>query len=250
MMPLISAICLTRYPERSEMLTEALHSFQLQTYPNREIVIVNDGSPLAPAAGGVTVVNLPKRTSIGEKRNIGTTAAHGELIAPWDDDDFSMPERLELQTAQLYRNNVDSVRSSLMWLATSDLRVHGLLKGQCYATALMRRSVIERVGGYPDISYREDMELHLRMMFRGVKDLLEPDFFYVCRRHTKNVSNPFEGDAHFKKMLPSPDVQRINDRLAALRALPSGILVKPIHAAFQSGIPERVSASTPSGRTG
>ncbi len=230
-MKLISAICLTTYPRRAEMLADALHSYELQTYPNRELIVVNDGQPLAPNAPGVTVVNLPAGQTIGAKRNAGTAAARGEFIAPWDDDDFSMPERMELQAAQIHRDNVSAVRSSLMWLTTSDLRVHGLLSGQCYATALMRRDAVNRAGGYPAyLSYREDMWLHLRLVMRGAKDSLTPEYFYVCRRHTQNVSNPFEGDTHFRRMIPSPEVPAINARLAALRALPRGTLVVPLHA--------------------
>ena len=212
------------------MLDEALHSFALQTHPHREIVIVNDGEPLAPAAPGVVVVNLPSQQTIGAKRNAGTAAAHGEFVAPWDDDDFSMPERMEIQLAQIQRDRVVSVRSSLMWLTTSDLNVRGLLNGQCYATALMRRDAMDAVRGYPKhLSYREDMWLHLKFAFSGLIDSLTPEYFYVCRRHTTNVSNPFETDTHFKRMIPSPDTDRINTRLAALRALPRGTLVVPLH---------------------
>jgi glycosyltransferase involved in cell wall biosynthesis len=246
--PLISAICLTRFPQRSDMLVEAMHSFALQTHSNRELVIVNDGKPLVPAAAGVTVVNLPTQQTIGAKRNVGTAAARGDFFAPWDDDDFSMPERMELQLAQINRERTASVRSSLIWLATADLRVHGLFKSTNYQTSLISRDEANRVGGYPDLNYLEDMELDIRLRLRGLRFSYEPGFFYIHRRHTMNVSNPHEGGGrHFLNMIPSPDTDRVNARLAALRALPRGTLLTTPNGSALSvpeSVPERVPAPT------
>ncbi len=48
------------------------------------------------------VVNVPARfVSIGDKRNAGVDLARGELIAPWDDDDISLPWRLALPVERL-----------------------------------------------------------------------------------------------------------------------------------------------------
>lgn len=255
--PLISAICLTRYPQRADMLVESLHSYELQTYPHKELVIVNDGEPLVPVAAGVTVVNLPNQESIGAKRNAGMIAARGEFFAPWDDDDFSMPERLELQLAQVCHDGVVLVRSPLIWIATVDLRVHGLFRGTNYQSSLIRRDEAASVGGYPSTNYGEDFELDLRLRIRGFKISHTAEIFYVHRRHTMNVTNPHGGnDRAFKKMFPSPDTDRINTRLAALRALPRGTLVVPLHHGSttpdRSTIPERVPVppASPAGWSG
>jgi glycosyltransferase involved in cell wall biosynthesis len=39
--------------------------------------------------------------SIGAKRNLGCEAARGEIIAHWDDDDYSAPGRLEDQVRRI-----------------------------------------------------------------------------------------------------------------------------------------------------
>lgn len=98
--PLVSCVCLTR--NRREWLPKAIACFQAQTYENRELVIISDGE---------SVIDLvPQRDPrirlmvlgwshvvVGEKRNIGAEAARGNLIAHWDDDDYSAPGRLAHQ---------------------------------------------------------------------------------------------------------------------------------------------------------
>jgi glycosyltransferase involved in cell wall biosynthesis len=50
---------------------------------------------------GVRLIHLPGRPTIGAKRNIGVEAATGEVVAHFDDDDWSAPGRLEEQVRRL-----------------------------------------------------------------------------------------------------------------------------------------------------
>src|SRR4051794_22068061 len=101
--PAITALVLTRYPARSAMLETALASFRAQTFRDAEILIVNDGVPLEHPSPDVRVLNLPPGAprTIGEKRNVGLREARGEWIAPWDDDDVCLPNRLAESFAAL-----------------------------------------------------------------------------------------------------------------------------------------------------
>ena len=50
----------------------------------------------------VRVVNLPDRyRTLGEKYNAMVSLASGSLLAPWEDDDISLPHRLELSRERL-----------------------------------------------------------------------------------------------------------------------------------------------------
>lgn len=100
MNPLISCICPTygRIPHDLFMLEEAVYWFTQQTYPNRELLIFND------AAEQTLVCNIPKVgvinthyrcQSLGEKYNRLCDFAQGEIIVPWEDDDISLPNRLQ-----------------------------------------------------------------------------------------------------------------------------------------------------------
>ena len=64
-MPLVSCICPTynRPPSHKYLVEEAIESFLRQTYPNKEMVVVNDcpGQDLLCDAPDVRVVNVPER---------------------------------------------------------------------------------------------------------------------------------------------------------------------------------------------
>jgi glycosyltransferase involved in cell wall biosynthesis len=98
----ISCLCLTR--NRREWLPQAIRCFEAQTHPDRELLIVADGvsvADLIPADPRVRLIEAPEGSRIGAKRNLGCELAAGALVAHWDDDDFSAPERLADQAARL-----------------------------------------------------------------------------------------------------------------------------------------------------
>lgn len=100
--PLITCMCLTR--NRREWLPKAIECFQLQTYANRELLIVMDGedvSDLLPRDERIRLVATTEGLKVGAKRNIASEYAAGDIIAHWDDDDYSMPERLSAQFESL-----------------------------------------------------------------------------------------------------------------------------------------------------
>ena len=59
----------------------------------------------APDAAGlslcVRLVRLQERASIGVKRNLALSAASGEVIIHWDDDDLHHPDRVSKQVAPI-----------------------------------------------------------------------------------------------------------------------------------------------------
>ena len=90
--PLVSLLVLTC--NRHEFLRLALRSAARQTYPNIEVVIVDDGDkPLKKPYHKehrmtVRLIRLSKPRSIGNKRNAGVRAASGAVLIHWDDDDL------------------------------------------------------------------------------------------------------------------------------------------------------------------
>lgn len=98
--PLVSCIMPTR--NRRAFVPRAVDCFRRQDHPARELVIVDDGDdPIASLvrdlAGddpAITYHRLPHPLPLGPKRNLAVSLARGELIAHWDDDDWSAPHRL------------------------------------------------------------------------------------------------------------------------------------------------------------
>jgi glycosyltransferase involved in cell wall biosynthesis len=102
--PLIS--CIMPTANRRYFMERSLMYFARQTYPNRELIIVDDGDDsvddIVVGKPGVVYTLMAKRgATIGEKRNRACDIARGEFICHWDDDDWQHPRRLELQLATL-----------------------------------------------------------------------------------------------------------------------------------------------------
>src|SRR5262249_28960974 len=102
--PRISCIMPTR--DRRSFVPLALRCFAAQDYPDRELILVDDGADpvadLAEGVPGVRYVRVRGTRSIGAKRNLGFGAATGEIVAHWDDDDWYGPDRLTAQMAPLF----------------------------------------------------------------------------------------------------------------------------------------------------
>lgn len=102
--PLVSAIMPTR--GRPEFAITAVEQWAMQTYRNRELVIVDDADAPSfprevPLGEGISYHRLPTRLTVGAKRNVACSRSRGEIICHWDDDDWSAPERIADQVTRL-----------------------------------------------------------------------------------------------------------------------------------------------------
>ncbi|MCL4533651.1 MAG: glycosyltransferase [Bacteroidetes bacterium] len=98
--PLVSVIIPTY--NRPDRLKLAVESVLRQTYPNFEVIVVNDGGPAAEEAikesyggGRVWYVHVGRNLERSAARNLGLRLARGKYIAYLDDDDFYEPQHLE-----------------------------------------------------------------------------------------------------------------------------------------------------------
>ena len=99
----MTCLCLTR--NRPAWLAKAIESFQRQTFSRSELMILADGQDvkhLVPEGDPrVRLIHLAGWPEVGAKRNYGCARARGEIIAHWDDDDYSAPGRLVDQIERL-----------------------------------------------------------------------------------------------------------------------------------------------------
>jgi hypothetical protein len=108
-MPLVS--CVMPTADRRRFVPRAIALFLAQDYPDRELLIVDDGADrvedLVPEDPRVRYVALERRLVLGAKRNLACEQARGDLIVHWDDDDWSAPWRLRYQVEQLIAASAD-----------------------------------------------------------------------------------------------------------------------------------------------
>ena len=107
----------TGLPGRQALASAAIRSFQSQTYPNKELVIINDGNPvpgelLDSRIREVLVPGQPK-LALGTLRNIGLQQARGDWIMQWDDDDYYHQERIAAQMRARRGDNCVLLRSQM-----------------------------------------------------------------------------------------------------------------------------------------
>lgn len=100
-MPLVSCIMPTK--NRREFVPQAIAYFLRQTYPNKRLLIGDDGDSIFD----LLVPNVdyrrfsPRLKTIGAKRNALVECCGEGLIAHWDDDDWYGPDRLADQVAAM-----------------------------------------------------------------------------------------------------------------------------------------------------
>ncbi len=199
-LPLVSCIMPTY--NRRAFVRFALSYFLYQDYPNKELIVIDDGNDpvadLADGLPGVRYIRRPARMSIGAKRNLGCAEAQGEIIAHWDDDDWYAPDRLRYQVAPLLAGEGDltglenafvlELPSGVFW--TTQRRLHQrMFVGDVHGgTLVYRRELWQQGLRYPEVNLAEDAALLQQAVTRGRRlvRLTNPGVF-VYVRHGSNA---------------------------------------------------------------
>jgi len=108
-MPLVS--CIMPTANRRHFVPQAIEYFLRQDYPEKELVILDDGedsvADLVPDDPHIRYFHEKLRRNIGAKRNALCELALGEFIAHWDDDDWYASNRLSYQLSGLLVSGKD-----------------------------------------------------------------------------------------------------------------------------------------------
>lgn len=206
--PVVSFCCPTygTIARKPHLLQEVVYWYRRQTYPHRELLILNDAPgqkihiPGLLRAEGVRVVNMTLRApTLGEKRNLMTMMAIGSIILPQDDDDISLPWRAEQAVKMLQTADYWSPRRWWYYqVGRSCLEAVG--NGVGHNCSAFRRAAF--YNRYPAITMGEDLEIDKWAMSGAVKvnrEILteDDDISYVYRwgvndRHISGYGNRAE----------------------------------------------------------
>lgn len=171
-------------------ISAAIESVLQQTFADFELVIINDGSRDRTHEILEEFAKKDSRVRVMHQENAGLTSAlntglalcRGRWIARQDDDDISLPQRLEKQVQYLRAHenvgllgtacDVIDVAGNVLPMQETPLYTthHELcLELQCrnpfvHTSVMFKRELIQRVGGYSeDYPAAEDYECWLRM---------------------------------------------------------------------------------------
>jgi glycosyltransferase involved in cell wall biosynthesis len=205
--PLVSIIIPTY--NRAALLKKALESARKQTYPNIEIIVVNDGSTdnteeaLASYRDDIIYIKQENQ-GLPTTKNVGLSRASGEFIAILDDDDLFLPEKIERQVEMFRENPLLGVCATGAYYIDADDRITGTcipptisrktqvlqLLRQCLfiqSSVMVRRKLHDELGNYKLI-LSSDYEFWLRSALHyPIGVIKEPLTMY--RRHKNQLTS-------------------------------------------------------------
>lgn len=182
--------------EKPEHLSQCLNSMVSQTVPPSEYVIVKDG-PLGDALEAVITeycekfpifktVSLETNSGCGLASIAGMDACSYEYVARIDSDDISLPRRCELELELMESDSELAVVGTDMYefddisgqitaikrmpLTPDDIYRYGKRRNPFnHSTVMLRKSIVQRYGGYAPIRRSLDLELFTRLLSHGCK---------------------------------------------------------------------------------
>lgn len=214
--PLISVIIPTY--NRVGYLKEAIESVLQQSYPEIELIVVDDGSTdgtreLVASYDQRVKYFYQQNLERGAARNRGILSSQGEYIAFLDSDDLWLPNHLESCAAALERGPAYGIAFSNAWLINSDGKIIGknvratwkgdLLEriirnyssGGCNSSScLIRKGVFDLKNLFnvdPRLSGSEDWEMWVRLSHR-THFLPTDDYTVKLRVHPEQSSQRVE----------------------------------------------------------
>ncbi len=202
----------------SETLDEALDSLSEQSYPDYDLVAVDDGSTdgtlerlqsRAAEDARVRVISIP-HGGIVAALNAGLNDCRGELIARMDADDRAHPNRLEKQLSYMQAHPeiavlgcqvrafpAEHVRQGFKiyidWqnalLSDEDIRREMFVESPlAHPSVMLRREWLERLGGYQEHGWAEDYDLWLRMYLKQARFAKLPEVLLDWREGPERLT--------------------------------------------------------------
>jgi glycosyltransferase involved in cell wall biosynthesis len=198
-------------------IRRAVDSVLAQTFPDRELIVVNDGSTdntrsvLASYGHAVRVIDQENR-GMSAARNAGIRAARGSLIAFLDADDYWLPDKLSRQVDLLQAKpdigfcstsarieNPDGEFLNLWQFRHQSTDVlqtlfaeNASIAGGCSAV-VVRKTLLDRVGLFDErLRGFEDPDLWIRLAAVAGYACIEETLVVVMRRENSVSRNLHE----------------------------------------------------------
>jgi SAM-dependent methyltransferase len=218
--------------DRRPFVPLAIRAFLRQDYEPRELVILDDGADpigdLIPPDDRIRYLRLDQRLTVGAKRNLGCEMARGDLVAHWDDDDWSAPWRLGAQARAMVDAEADACGLARVWFYDAAAR---RAWEYCYPEdgsrwvaggTLCYRRELWRARPFADVQVGEDTRFVWSLTDARV--LLLPDNrFYVAMVHAGNTSPKQTDDPRFVASAPEVVETLLGNDLTGFGAACGGV---------------------------
>jgi glycosyltransferase involved in cell wall biosynthesis len=195
-------------------LNESIDSILNQSYTDYEFVIVNDGST-DRSAEVIKAYTDPRIRFIENQQNMGLIASlnigletcTGEYIVRMDQDDFSLPHRIEKQVRFMDENPEygligcwfedfgENIESKVVRYSSDDthIRIRHLYQTHiAHPTAVLRKSVIDKFNLRFDASFVHGEDYAFWVQMSAYCKLSNyPEMLVRKRDHPRNITNQF-----------------------------------------------------------
>ncbi|MFC1540660.1 glycosyltransferase [Candidatus Margulisiibacteriota bacterium] len=212
---MVSVIIATH--NHAHFLSECLNSVKQQTYPDYEVILVDNGSTddtkevVKKLSWDKLKYHYQENTgSVAGPRNTGLKLAKGQYVAFLDSDDFWYKNKLSTVIAKLVEDPAIDILTHDLFAKdengsdhvmrvgppAKDMFRHLLLSNRLLGSATVaKKSVMNEIGGFdgrPEFVHAEDYETWLRLAYRGKKFNFLNETLGVYRIHGGNLSRDFE----------------------------------------------------------
>ena len=210
---------------RAQLVKESIDSVLQQTYPDFELLIIDDGSEdntdeIIAAIGDERIhyFKKPHTGHTGVLKNFAIGIAKGDLIAFIDSDDLWKKEKLEMQVKLLNENSsvdfsisdVTTFRDDTVLIDHSYKLQHTvecknifdlLCKGQMLIynpTLVIRKECFEKIGLFNEAMFSGDYHFNMRLAYYYDAAVIY-ETLVLRRSHDSNMSElmPFENYAEY-----------------------------------------------------
>lgn len=160
------------------LLPIAISSLQNQSWKNLEIIIVDDCSPdntfeiaqqFAAQDPRVVAIQQPKNAGAYSARNMGLQFATGDFITTHDGDDWSHPQKIQMQLEYLQQHPqvmgvcTHWIRALSTLEFTQNWRLESQLIHWSHSSFLFKRKIIEDIGPWDRVLVGGDTEFIWRV---------------------------------------------------------------------------------------
>lgn len=186
-------------------LRDALESVFAQTWCEREVIVVDDGSSDASNAIArqfdVHLLAHEQRTGIASARNAGLRAARGEIFAFLDHDDLWLPQALERHVEALHSapDSLSVIHEVLFldgltdwphWMQRRAAELSQPHPAWVPSGFAVRRSTFLSVGWFDEtFAHADDLDWFARARVAGIGSVVTPQVLLRRRIHASNDSH-------------------------------------------------------------
>ena len=189
--------CIMPTFNRESFIPVALKCYLSQDWPDKELVVVDDGirkvgelvKQLVPEA---VYIYLAEKQTIGTKRNLACEAARGEVICHFDDDDWSAPGRIRDQVTRLLESGkqMTGYHSITYWNGTKVYQYVSPLPQYLVGTTMCYQKRFWETHRFPPKNYAEDNAMVYQARAENQLIAVDARQMMVVRSHASCTSSP------------------------------------------------------------